>query len=85
MRGLRVEVYKTSLIVKGIGLAFERICTIANCREIKETSNANRNWKEQKQRDLHVVRLFSSPPKVLPGPAARSTFSSEHRSMFCPG
>lgn len=53
-------------------------------RERQETSNANSNGKEQKHRWIYMWRA-SSPPKVLPGPAARSTFSSEHRSMFCPG
>jgi len=43
MSGIRVEVYKSSLTVKGIGLTFERIRNHANRRERKETSNANSN------------------------------------------
>jgi hypothetical protein len=54
MRGFRVEVYKSPLIVKGIGLAFERICNLANCLERKETSNANSNWMEQKHRGIYM-------------------------------
>lgn len=54
MKGLRVEVHKSSLIVKGIGLAFERICNLAKCRERKETSNANSKWKEQKHRRIYM-------------------------------
>jgi len=54
MRGLRIEMYKSSLIVKGIGLAYERICNLANCRERKETPNANSHWKEQKHRGIYM-------------------------------